>query len=281
MSLIKSLKAIIFPVRKIALKDLKLDFVYNQDLDHAIVVDLKEGPKIVNFCSKNYTLIKNEDLFIPLAKKLEEKYKGVTAVVKHYRDSKFYVDFIIKEFAMKILKKGDDVIVPRLRGANSYDGSLTYRFSFGFYRPFCENMINANTEVIELDDDEEVDFENLVMRHTLSASEAVSQTLAGLESFLEFAPKMKQVYKQLITKEYTHAQALERLELIARQSKYPPNSKEYALLQLDKERKQFPITDYILYNSLNSGLYNNPKSKMKDHKKDKVDLRVLDYLLHH
>lgn len=274
--LVQQLKPILFPVRMIEAPTEQ--FSYNKNIDHLVVVDLREGEKVVNACSKGYTLIPNIELFKPMAEKLEQRYK-VEAIIKSYRDSKFYVDFIIKDLFIQVMK--GDILYPRLRAANSYDGSLTYRFNFGFFRIFCENQINANAEILEMDEEDLEGWDDIKVRHTASATEAVNKTLSGLEAFIEFAPKMKQVYKQMIKTEYTEQKAIKRLEIIVDITKYPPLSTEYALQQLQKEKTKFPLNDYIIYNCLNFGLYHNPKSQMKDHKKDKVDLKVLDYILNH
>lgn len=278
-NLIKLLKPILYKVEMV--KTVTPGVIYNKNIDHQVIVHPNDSPPlIVNACSKGYTLVKNEDLFLPLAKKLEERHKKVDAIVKFYRNSKFYVDFIIKDFVIKVLEK--DYLYPRLRAINSYDGSITYRFDFGFYRLACTNMINANTEILDLEGDEVDEFQNLNIRHTLSAGEAINKTLSGLDAFLEFAPKIKRVYRDLAKKTYTVKKATERLEKIAQDIKYPANSREYALQQLTREIENgFPASDYIIYNCLNYGLYNNPKSQMKDHKRDKIDLRALSYVINH
>lgn len=276
MSVIKKLKPILFPVRvEAATSD--NGYSFNPDLNHQVIVFPTEHEDgiVVNACSKGYTLVDNNQLFLPLAQKLEKKYPKVDVVVKHYRFSKFYVDFVIKDFYIKISE--GDYLYPRLRVINTYDGSVTYRFTMGFFRPFCLNMINSNSDVLPLDEEDLEDFDNITMRHTESVKDAIEKSIKMVERFIELAPKIKTVYKSMSKTVYKNAE--ERLIEVAEDTKYPPKSIEYAIAQLHREKDKFPVTDYIIYNCLNFGLYSNPKSQMKDHKKDKIDIRVLNYLL--
>jgi len=273
MSVIHKLKPILFPVRIEEAKS-KHGYAFNPNISHQVVGKFDDKDLVVNSCSKGYTLVDNRELILPLLQKLEEKYK-VDVIVKHYKHSKFYVDFLIKDFFIKVLDK--DYLYPRLRVVNSYDGSITFRFNMGFYRIFCENMINVEAEILDLDEEDLEEFENFAIRHTVSVKEAITRAVKSIDAFIDFAPKLKTVYKQMTKKVYKAPQ--ERLIEVAERVKYPPKSLEFATAQLTKELEQFPACDYIIYNCLNYGLYSNPKSQMKDHKKDKIDLRVLNFLL--
>lgn len=269
-NLLKQLEPIFFPVEKVEAlyresNGIAWDFA--AQMNHWIVVKPKKGPKlVVNSCSANYHLITNRELITPLAERLDKEFQNVEARISQSRHARFYIDFVIKDKTLDI-QKGDR-LNPRVRLNNSYDGSVRYSFEFGFHRLVCTNGLTAYV----------ASDKSFKLRHTSGVgASAVDKTMVAIESFLKESGKMVEGYKEMNKKKITYESALDKIEDIIDNTKYPIKKKEGAVARLDEERKQFPVTDWLIYNSLNYALYHDD-SKMKIHKRDKVDAEVLKYI---
>lgn len=264
-------KAFFYPVRKVPMEELMQPGAiidYNSKLTHAVVMDTPEGPRMVNACSKGYTVITNEEIFKPLSEYLGKSFdleqKGH---INNY--SKFYMDYILHDKELAVTPT--DTIFPRLRVQNSYDGSLRYQFTLGFHRLVCSNGLT-----IPVSDIKEV---HMKMRHTPAALGKWEKVVQIATDFLENANKMLGGYKELASNKLTMEEAITRMQDVLENTKAPSKKLESmtATLHADHERG-LPITDWLVYNAINYEL-NHGSSRAAPHKKDKVDAQVLDYLL--
>jgi hypothetical protein len=264
----KALKGIFFPVKKVAAYNYLREGVKSlPHLNHLIIAETPTGPLIVNACSENYELISNEKLITPIVDGLE-KHHDLKIKLTSFSHSKFYVDFAVQDKKMKVLEK--DTILPRIRLNNSYDGSIRYSFEYGFYRVVCSNGLSVpEGDVVK---------ENFM--HTPSAGQAVEKTMKSIEQFIEDAQELVQGFKPLTKKNYSITEATQRMEEVAEEVGYPKKSVEDAVARLQVEMNSgFKVNDYLVYNAMNYALYNKPDSKMKTHKQDKVDHKILHYLI--
>lgn len=266
---LKALKPILVDAKMVDAKDFfkTKSLIFDPNLSYLILVETPQGPKVVNFCSKNYALVKNQDLIIPVLEKLQENH-NVEVKASHSDFSKFYVDFIIKDQVHKLQK---DDIFPRMRLYNSYDGSMRYSFGFGFYRLVCENGMSVPVSRTN----------RIKLMHTpaIANGAAVVQTMSILDKFLSEAKNLLGGYKPLFDKKLNWGEAIARIEEAIEETNYPKSLVEPATIRLKQEvDMKLPLNDYLVYNALNYALYNND-SKQKLHKRDKDDLEVLTYLL--
>jgi hypothetical protein len=269
--LFDQLKALFFGVEKVPNENLFKDpeITFNSNLTHSIVVQTAKGPKIVKSCSKGYGLMSNEELMSPIIERLEGKY-NVEAKVTQFNHSKFYTDFIIKDKEIPIIKK--DMIFPRIRMNNSYDGSVKYQFSFGFYRLVCENGMTAPVTGMQSN--------NIKLRHTPGNSVgAMDKTMKAIEVFLEQAPEIAKGYQDLAKTKLNWEKAMELVEKVLEETKFPKKAKDEAIARLTLEHgtMDLPLSEYLVYNALNYALYKS-SSNMKTHKKDRIDMQVLKYI---
>jgi len=99
--------------------------------------------QIVNFVSKNYAHLPNEDFFYKVEEMLvlsDIKYK-TRSINKENRS--FCVEYILEDERYQIdVKNSKDIIKPMLRFTNSYDGSCKTSGSIGFYREVCQNGLH-------------------------------------------------------------------------------------------------------------------------------------------
>lgn len=263
----KDLKALFFDVYKEPAPD--KDRFYAPHITHQIVAATPKGPLVVNACSKNYGLITNKELMTPLIELLEKSYE-VEAHASNWGFSKFYVDFVIKDIEIKIQKR--DKIFPRIRMNNSYDGSVRYQFEFGFWRQVCGNGL-----CVLLD---ELENGSIKMRHTPGNSkDAAIKTMAAIEGFIREVPRLTKGYHDLIEHEMDKDDAIEMINLVIDEVKRFPRKKEEEVMdRMDKEINMgLPINAFMVYNALNYVLYKTD-SQMKPHKRDKVDLEILEFI---
>lgn len=267
-SVLRELKPLFFPVQKIKATTPTGDTAFSNNMDHFIIAETSHGGLVVNACSKNYHLLTNESIIKPLVEKLEERWE-IQAKAIQYGHCKFWVDFIVLDKGIQVMKK--DTILPRIRLTNSYDGSLKYEFSFGFYRVVCSNglTVPVNSKLSKY----------LKLRHTPGSSGlALEQSLKAIAEFVDAAPEIAKGYRDLTDKSLSESAALKLMEEVVEETKYPTRSLEPAVERLHKEIGMgLPINNFLVYNALNYGLYNS-EAVMKQHKRDKIDQQVLAYL---
>jgi hypothetical protein len=271
---LKELEKIFFPVKKVKAS---AKISHSSWLSHEIVVTTPNGDMRVNVCSEDYNLVPNKKLFTPIVEKLSEDWE-IEARVSVRDWAKFYVDFIFKDKPCKGATK-KDLLFPRLRMVNSYDGSVKYSFYFAIWRLICSNGARA---VIP----ESVRQGKFMHTPQLGDNEADNNetALAMLERLGHFIGNFKEIvqgYQPLIQSTRTETEALTLMQEVQLQTSYPKKLVEvaYQRLQLESHQLKQPINDYLVYNALNYALFQGGQSEIPEHKKDKKDSEVLDYLL--
>lgn len=271
----KALKSIFFDVRKEEASKFVKDLGFTKNRSHFIIAETPEGPYVVNSCSPTYELINNEELITPVVESLESEY-DIIVKARHSNYSRFFVDFLIKDHAIDIStgKKKElvkDEILPRIRMNNSYDGGMKYSYEFGFHRVVCSNGLTAPIGKTH----------KQKMMHTPSAGNgnALNNTLNAITEFIETAKDLSKGYQPLMQNRLTIAQANEKIAQIVEELKYPKKQMEAATARLQTEANMgYQVNDFLVYNALNFALHQND-SKMKEHKKQGMDEKVLNFLL--
>jgi hypothetical protein len=232
------------------------------------VVDLDTGPRIVNFCSENYTLVSNEELLDPIEKALSTEF-DLQKIVKIRDHAKFYIDYILKDVLFD-LGNGDKVN-PRIRINNSYDGSLKFQGMVGAYRLICSNgMVVGET------------FEKVKTMHTASVTNSAK---AILEASVNIADNFKaaiEPYKELSKHTFKIDELPQIVESTMIATDFPSKQQEAVLARFEEERNGIPGAKpnlWLVYNAFNFQLNHNENIGMKEHKKDKLDHELFQYLL--
>lgn len=267
----KAIAPLFFPIKKMKASNfVKKGLEFTPNKSHFVVADTPDGQYVVNTCSSTYELINNQELITPVIEKLEAAYDlKIKASVHNY--SRFHVDFVIQDHNVGTRKKDD--IFPRIRLNNSYDGSMKYSYEFGFYRLVCTNGLTAPIAGTQ---------HKMKMMHTPAAGDSVAlnKTLDAIDIFVEQSAQIIKGYKPLMDKNYkTLAQATEKMMEAIKETKYPGRQSELAAERLAKEVNMgYPLNDWLVYNAMNFALFQN-ESKMKEHKRAGMDIKVLNYLL--
>lgn len=268
----KALQPIFFPVEKIAWADHMPEWDYANGLSHLILARPKgRKPIVINSCSKDYSLVPNEELLSPLIDQLESNYT-VECEPSHYGYSKFYINMAFKDKAYFIGGKGKkDMLFPMIRINNSYDGSVKYSYSGRILRVHCDNGLC-------LPEGDEISMEPRMHTGHLDKT-AVDDTIGFIQEFLDGAKDLVQGYNVLTQKKYTPGELLQRIEQIAKATDFSKKKMEAVAERVSKEVNDgFDRNDWIIYNAFNYVVYDKTNSEMKDHKRDKLDFKLLEYI---
>jgi len=260
-------------VYKVPLEEIMPKFKTNPEKSYAVITDTLEGPKIVNFCSEDYTVIPNKEIFDPLNLALKKGYKGIEPSFTSYKDAVFSIAFNFTEKG-QAMSKGD-VIYPRMTIRNSYNGRIKYSIVWGIFRLICSNGMSVPVKGTT--------SKTLVLMHTPGAGDgiALEKTLENLEVFIKEFKDLVEPYELL--KESTVGDIQYRIEEVVEATGFPARQTDMAIEQAKKEMAQLKqnANDWIVYNALNYQLNHNPEIAMLEHKKQALDNTVLQYLMAH
>lgn len=254
-------------VKKVPIKDYLPKFNTSSRYSHLIIVDAPDKPIVVNACSKNYQIIRNEDIFKPLKEHLDSNF-AIEERIIHRGYSKFYVDYVIKDKSFAVIPK--DSVLPKIRVMNSYDGSLKFSFNFGFHRLVCSNGLSVPIQGLS--------SKTIKIMHTPGAIGRWDKIVELAKEFLDESKNLIQGYKDMAAIKLTFDQALEKIEYIVKHTKAPSKQKEQMVARLEEERKMgLPLSNWLVYNAVNYQL-NHGEAKMMPHKVEKLDNQILKIL---
>jgi len=250
-------------VRIVAAEDILPDYETINSMTHCVVVGDK---KIVQFCSENYMLIPNKSITKPFEERLGAEHK-FDLNISMYDDRRFWFNYIIKD---KLIGGKKDGILPAIKVQNSYDGGLRYILRFGFYRLICSNgmMIpEAGTEETQV-----------TLTHSLGNKNELERAFDRIDDFLSESKEMAEPYQQLMAQKVKSPE--ERIMDVIEHTKFPSRQAEQVTARFHEELQLgLESTDWITYNALNYQLNHNEEIKMQEHKKEKLDIQLLDYLI--
>lgn len=117
-------------------------------LDNFLIVE----NQVVNVMSSQYGLLLNQSFFPKVEERLEQAGVEYKKRSINRNNRSFAVDYILtdKKYIVEV-KNGKgiaDKIVPMMRYATSYDGSIKTSGNFGFFREVCKNGLHTCESVI-------------------------------------------------------------------------------------------------------------------------------------
>ena len=264
------LKDLYFDVEKVNLEELFPKYKFSPNKRFGIIA---KDNHIVNTCSAQYGLVSNFDLLEPLLKELEGNFGKHVEIQKatNRNNSAFYIDFIINQQDTQIGKTRNvgDIVNPRVRWTNSYDGSTSHEVSFGAYRLVCTNGMTLP-----------VFDKHIKLRHSTGiGARAARDTVQGIQEFVDKFKDLTEGYSILSERKIGDIDA--RIEEITNETKFPQRQMEYVQTRVRSEAKTMgaPVTDWLIYNGFNFQLNHNEAIKVKEHKKEKQDSTILNYIL--
>jgi hypothetical protein len=241
---------------------------------HAIIADDGKTETILQFCSKNYQVVLNEDLVKQTTEALTEANIDFELSERVWKKGRFRFDFVLK--GAKPINIGQkDPIVPRLILNNSYDGGLRYSFDLGYYRFICSNGLMVPMEGTKT-------FKKKKM-HTLSLGTPI-QSGELKDSIKEFEADSKEItkeFKELQDQHFKVEHIEERVQEVIENTSFPSRQAENVIARLYQEIELLQVKEpnnWLLYNAFNFNLQHNSAVNLPFHKEDKIDRQVLDFI---
>lgn len=232
---------------------------------HAVVVEMPSGPKIVNFCSEKYGLVKNSEIFPEIEKLLDEDYI-YKKVYRHRDNCVFWADYTLQGRDLLVgAAKFDDKVQPIIRIMHSYNGSVRYRAVMGFRRQICTNGLWGHVFDTQVD-----------LRHSQgNLTKIFSETIEGVKEFVEKADEFKLQYDEMTNNLVQNVD--EFVELIINSSMFPKRQKEAVIdrVKIESSSHNLPISDWLVYNAFNYQLNHNDEFSNDEVHRMKIDNQVL------
>lgn len=266
------LEDIYFPVEKVPSDSIAPGYTFPNGINNAIVINTPKGEKkVVNYCSDIYFLVKNQDIIPPFMEEIK-KHWAVDTIVSHRGYTQFFIDFILKDKGLGIMK--DDKVFPRVRLANSYDSKLKYHFDLGFLREICTNGMTIPYG----------SSYKLKKLHTPSLDDLTSfeAVMEMTSNFLKLSEQLSEGYFELTTHKVRNIES--RIDDVLDATRFSPGLRDDVLERLEIERQQLKLTevsDWLVYNAFNYQLNHNEDLKTKELKKEDIDAEVLNFLINY
>lgn len=233
---------------------------------HKNVVYIQKSEKenfVVGVGSNVYGLVPNLELFPKIEEELLKKYQ-FTAIYKHHYYAKYFVDYIIENNDVRL--SSEEVLKPAFKIMHSYDGQIKFTLIFGFWHPELNKCFYGFNKQ-----------SNLSCKHTKNNNEILIRE--NIEEIFEFIEEgideLIEKCENLMTGDIFPFERVE--EIIPIFYRFPKSALDLVREQLLKANEERDVTDWDIYKSFISALYNHP-NKIYEEEKIKIDKKVYDYL---
>ncbi len=233
-----------------------------------VIMDVK-NKAMLSFCSKDYKLRKNSTIYQSFEKLLKEHNINFKKEINISQGTKFYVNYIILE---PIQSKSIPDLLPVINIWNSYDGTVKTQIHFGYKKLVCGNILTRPNDCCY----------HRSSKHSTSEEEFTEYNVPHfLDMYLKFVKEIKSDLK-LFEKLYKKEADKKTFDKIFTKLKLHPNTRDIALIQLQKEldggffydNLQGDIVKYegstmnlfLIYNSLNYAIYHSNNKELPDFK---------------
>jgi len=240
------------PIVKLHFNKVSSQFKPPEHKNHVIINEASN--EILHFCSSEYKLKLNKNIFKPLEELLQKNKIKFNRVIHIVSKTKFYVDYILnfKKIKIGVLPQ----FTPCISAWNSYDGSLKSQIVFSYFRKDTQKKISS-IEVLPLDCDIEI------------CEKTIKQ----------FANKDR--------KDFYHYNKLnnvnsgpETIEKICKKLKLSPEIRKYSIVNFEEEIRKYKnkTTLFTSYLAINKAIYECNTKEVPEFKL-KRDKAVLNELL--
>lgn len=277
-----SLNDLLFNVEMVECTEYKCNNDYKYD-----IFAYPNGEKLrVNSCSNRYELIPNSEIFPAIEQMLTQNKVKFSAKYNMINYSRFYVEYTIedKKFAYPVGR--GDYVKPCIKVQHSYNGLTKYAITVGYFRLVCTNGL-----VIAIEDMKEFNL-NIVGKHTAN----IVNSLNKLEGILHMFEKNSTVLQTIVSKykllnSVAVSDVKKAIETTLKNSGITAienknlNTVDSIYLRITNELKnpvlEFDgsITNWHLYNGINSYIYDNSLNIAIPEIRTNSDQNVFEFLL--
>jgi hypothetical protein len=237
--------------------------------------------KVVNVCSGDYGLLTNKNFFGAFEKHLQEEHINFTVKYRNINDKQFTADYILDgsiDINPKFQNRYKDIIQPKIRLINSYDGNLKTAAFVSFFRQVCSNGLHAlrnelafslkhRSNIVELS------FPSLTtMLNTYRKSEGIN-VIRRFEVLAESPVNTLDV--QDIIKKITEQTNIFKFEKSDKNEDMSINAK-FVYDVVNRETTHFNIKPnaWIIYNAFNEWIHNEERNQKTETKRNELDTKV-------
>lgn len=235
-----------------------------------VVHPVDSNPQAVYFGSKGYTLAPNRDIYEPALQALSAEYSKIEISVETTGNVRFFVDFVIKDMVVQVSK--GDLISPRIRIQNSYDGGLKYGSIMGAWRYACTNKLIIIGDVTS----------TTKMMHLASIAEYLSGGgfMSEINEFIQAFSTNTEIYKELAQTKINEDQIQVIVGEVIEETGFPKKQVDNVIATAIEDAQGFksPMNLWLLYNAFNSVLDKSSDINMQEHRKVNLDTKVLTAL---
>jgi len=251
-----TLQDLLFPVEMVSINE-KLGLETISSTEYGIFATIDGKETLLNTCSDNYELVKNENIFPVIENILKNANIDFSVEYGMQANSRFNANYKINAEPVSVGSR-NDLIYPVLIVEHSYNGLWKYKLTFGYFRLVCSNGL-----VVPVEGKEEVNF-SITGKHT-------AKIISSLETLLEkinyFNANMKKYAEKFnIVAERWVSKWEERVEAVIEATGVGKRGYEQIVQQIEKESKQLydgKVNDWLIYNGINYHIFNATTSEGK------------------
>jgi len=206
---------------------------------HQVVHSKTLNNKILGIVGKDYTLISNREVVVPIYNALVEMFgvDGFTCGVKQTDDVMFFFTFDIHSSTLKI---GDgDVLNVRVVVGNSYDGGVKHFTKFEYFRQVCTNGLHAWTTE-----------SHIIKKHQSQNTVSLEELTGALENLKKVATRYEALSQRAVTYDEIELFCLELEAMKSFPKKKVPLIK--SILKSESDLLKIEPNAWLLYNAANN-----------------------------
>jgi Domain of unknown function (DUF932) len=277
------LESILFPVQMVdSSKITKMPS--NSEYSQMVVGLIDKKETVLNVCSDRYELIPNSEIFPNIREILLNNKIKFSEHYENLHNARFYATYVIedKKFAYKVANS-NDVIKPQIRVTHSYNGLTKYSINFGYFRLVCSNGLTIPVE--------EMAKYNLSItgKHTSSIKQSFEKLNDTLNYFVDNAEQISLsinaifdgMAKEFVTKIDDRIKEVLNVANITAIENNNFNTIDYIKGVIDSEKHLYKgkVNDWLIYNGINSYIFNDTLNKKAPEKRAEIDSKVLEAMI--
>lgn len=261
-----SLENILFNVEQVELTPNREQFTeYDFGGQYASIIYCPSMNKVLHLSGRNYQLITNEQLIMPIYDKLQSMFgeSGFDVSCMSEDDRRFSARFVLKDKVIEVAQK--DYVNLMIEVQNSYDGSLRHSLGLSYFRQVCTNGLMAWRKETALDNKHVSDY--------VPNLEIIIKRLDELDNSLQQFRKLTE--RRVSSKEIDGI--MEKLREFKHNDSFPKKLLSEVSMKVHQEVEQLNSEPnaWILYNGFNNILNHHPSVGLAMDIKERVDRNVL------
>lgn len=261
-----SLENILFNVEQVELTPERQQFTeYNFAGQFSSVIYCPSMNKILHLAGRNYQLISNEQLIMPIHSKLVSMFgsDGFEVHCLNEDDRRFSARFILKDKVIEVAQK--DYVNLMIEVQNSYDGSLRHSLGLSYFRQVCTNGLMAWRKETALDNKHVSDY--------VPSLQTIIRKLNDLDGSIQQFRKLSE--RRVTSKEMD--EIMVKVREFKHNDSFPKKLIHEVSLKIHEEAEALSTEPnaWLMYNGFNNVLNHHPAVGLAMDIKERVDRNVL------